>query len=91
VDGDGRAEACAVRGASFLCDIGHDGGAFEWESRFGSGTGLAAFGDADGDGRDEPCVLEGSELRCDAARAEARLTFPVQPGERLVLVNLDGL
>jgi hypothetical protein len=91
VDGDGRAEACTIHGASFLCDTGHDGGAFEWERRFGEGTGMAAFGDTDGDGRDEPCVLSGSELLCDSAQAAVHLTFPIQPGERLVLVNLDGL
>lgn len=95
VDGDGRSEACVVRGARFLCDTGHGGGTFEWERSFGSGTDAALFGDSNGDGRDEPCLYRGGELLCDAAQdggdAEMRLSFPLEAGERLVMVNLDGL
>lgn len=95
VDGDGQAEACTLQGARFLCDTGHDGGAFEWERSFGSGADVALFGDADGDGKDEPCLHRGGELLCDTAQnggeAEMRLSFPLEAGERLVLLNLDGL
>jgi hypothetical protein len=53
------------------------------------------LGDFDGDGRDDPCLLRGGTLRCDTKHdggtAEAVLRLAVQPGDGIVMGNLDGL
>jgi hypothetical protein len=95
VDGDGRADLCVRRGNQFLCDTAHDGGRHEIRIAFGLPTDVPLLGDFDGDGRADPCVLRGSQLLCDTKHnggiGEGQLTLAVQPGDRPLLANLDGL
>jgi hypothetical protein len=95
VDGDGRADFCVRRGNQFLCDTAHDGGDAELTITFGLATDLPLLGDFDGDGRADPCLLRGGQLLCDTRHnggiAEGKLLLATQPGDRLLLGNLDGL
>ncbi|MFL6262377.1 MAG: FG-GAP repeat domain-containing protein [Thermoanaerobaculia bacterium] len=95
VDGDGRADLCVRRGNQFLCDTAHDGGGAELKITFGLPTDLPFLGDFDGDGRADPCLLRGRLLLCDTKHnggiAEGKLILATQPGDRLLLGNLDGL
>jgi hypothetical protein len=95
VDGDGRADLCVRRGNQFLCDTAHDGGGAELKITFGLPTDLPLLGDFDGDGRADPCLLRGHLLLCDTKHnggiAEGKLVLATQPGDRLLLGNLDGL
>jgi hypothetical protein len=93
--GNRRADFCVWRRGTFLCDTAHDGGARPLAIPFGLPTDLPLLGDFDGDGRDDPCVLRGRRLLCDTKHdggvAEGQLLLAVEPGDRPLLANLDGL
>jgi len=93
--GDRREELCVWRRGTFLCDTAHDGGSPEKTIAFGLPADAPLLGDFDGDGRADPCVFRGRRLLCDTAHdgglAEGRLVLATQPGDRLLLANLDGL
>ena len=95
LDGDHRDDLCLFRDGVFTCDLAHDGGAPDRLIRFGKAGDLPALGDFDGDGRDDPCVLRGRTLRCDTKHdggtAESVLRLDVQPGDGILMGNLDGL
>jgi hypothetical protein len=95
LDGDRRDDICLFRDGVFSCDVAHNGGAPERTIRFGQPGDLPVLGDFDGDGRDDPCVLRGDILLCDTrhdgGEAEASLRLAVQPGDGIVMGNLDGL
>ena len=94
-DGDGRADPCYHSGTTFSCDLGHRGRGPRASVDFGLPTDRPLMGDVDGDGRADPCVLRGRTLRCDlkhdGGTAEAILRLAVQPGDGIVMGNLDGL
>jgi hypothetical protein len=93
--GDRREELCVWRRGTFSCDTAHDGGSPERTIAFGLPADVPLLGDFDGDGRADPCVFRGHRLLCDTAHdgglAEGRLMLATQPGDRLLLANLDGL
>jgi hypothetical protein len=95
LDGDHRDDLCLFRDGVFSCDTAHDGGAPDRTIAFGQAGDLPVLGDFDGDGRDDPCLLRGGTLRCDTKHdggtAEAVLRLAVQPGDGIVMGNLDGL
>jgi hypothetical protein len=95
LDGDGRADLCLFEDGVFSCDLGHHGGAPDLVIRFGQAGDLPVLGDYDGDGHADPCVLRGRTLRCDlrhdGGTAEAILRLAVQPGDGILMGNLDGL
>jgi hypothetical protein len=95
LDGDRRDDLCLFQDGLFSCDTAHDGGAAERTVRFGQAGDLPVLGDFDGDGRDDPCVLRGATLLCDTRHdgglAEASLQLAVQPGDGILMGNLDGL
>jgi hypothetical protein len=95
VDGDGRADLCLFHDGLFSCDLSHRGGAPDLVISFGRAGDIPVLGDFDGDGRADPCVLRGSTLRCDTRHnggtAESILQLAVQPGDGIVMGNLDGL
>jgi hypothetical protein len=94
-DGDGRADLCLFKDGVFTCDLGHHGGAPDLIIHFGQTGDIPVLGDYDGDGRADPCILRGRTLRCDlkhdGGTAEAILKLAVQPGDGIVMGNLDGL
>jgi len=95
LDGDHRDDLCLFEGGVFSCDLGHDGGTPELTISFGRAGDLPVLGDFDGDGRDDPCILRGRTLRCDTkhdgGKAEGLLRLTVQPGDGILMGNLDGL
>jgi hypothetical protein len=95
LDGDGRADLCLFKAGVFSCDLGHHGDAPDLVIHFGTAGDIPVLGDYDGDGRADPCVLRGRTLRCDlkhdGGTAEAILRLAVQPGDGIVMGNLDGL
>jgi len=95
LDGDRRDDLCLFNDGVFSCDTAHDGGAPDRVISFGQAGDLPVLGDFDGDGRDDPCLLRGGTLRCDTKHdggtAEAVLRLAVQPGDGIVMGNLDGL
>jgi hypothetical protein len=95
LDGDRRDDLCLFRDGVFTCDIAHNGGGAERTIRFGQPGDLPVLGDFDGDGRDDPCVLRDDTLLCDTKHdgggAEASLRLVVQPGDGILMGNLDGL
>jgi hypothetical protein len=95
LNGDRRDDLCLFRDGVFSCDLAHDGGAPDRTIRFGKTGDLPALGDFDGDGRDDPCLLRGRTLRCDTKHdggtAESILRLDVQPGDGILMGNLDGL
>lgn len=95
LDRDGRDDLCLFHDGIFSCDIAHNGGTPERTIRFGQAGDLPVLGDFDGDGRDDPCVLRLDTLLCDTrhdgGEAEATLRLAVQPGDGVVMGNLDGL
>jgi hypothetical protein len=95
VDGDGRADLCLFHDGTFSCDLAHHGGAPDLVIHFGKAGDIPVLGDFDGDGRADPCVLRGQVLRCDlkhdGGTAEGILRLAVQPGDGIVMGNLDGL
>lgn len=95
LDGDRRDDLCLFRDGVFACDTAHDGGAPERTIRFGQPGDLPVLGDFDGDGRDDPCLLRGDTLLCDTKHngggAEVSLQLLVQPGDGILMGNLDGL
>jgi hypothetical protein len=95
LDGDRRDDLCLFHNGVFSCDLAHDGGTPEQTILFGRAGDLPVLGDFDGDGRDDPCILRGRTLRCDTkhdgGKAEALLKLAVQPGDGILMGNLDGL
>jgi hypothetical protein len=95
VNGDGRADLCLFHDGTFSCDLAHHGGAPDLVIHFGKAGDIPVLGDFDGDGRADPCVLRGKVLRCDTKHdggtAEGILRLAVQPGDGIVMGNLDGL
>jgi hypothetical protein len=95
LNGDGRADLCLFRDGVFSCDLSHHGGAPDLIIAFGQVGDLPVLGDFDGDGRADPCVLRGDTLLCDTKHdgggKTAILKLAVQPGDGIVMGNLDGL
>ena len=87
VDGDGKADFCVYRDGVFLC-----GGL---SIPFGQTGDTPALGDVDGDGKADPCVLHAGHLLCDTTHHGGKpnydLNLHAQPGDRLLIGNLDGL
>lgn len=94
VDGDGRADACRVRGGTWRCDTDHEGSPNEVVLSFaGAAAGVPLLGDLDGDGRAEACTWSAGVLRCDTGhdggRPELVLSYG-RAGDVPYLGDLDG-
>jgi hypothetical protein len=96
VDGDGRADACSVRKSTgrLYCDTGHGRANRETVLEFPPGgvAGSGFLGDFDGDGRADLCIYRDGTFLCDTRRdggMAGTLRFG-EPGDRPLLVNLDG-
>ncbi|HEV7783929.1 MAG TPA: hypothetical protein VGQ28_01260, partial [Thermoanaerobaculia bacterium] len=95
IDGDGKVDPCVYRDGVFLCDTTHQGAAPNVSISFGQPGDQPALGDIDGDGKADPCVLHAGHLLCDTTHRGGKpnvdINLHAQPGDRLIMGNLDGL